>query len=321
MKFDYRINPSLDIPIYTQLIDMIRADITAGRIPYGTKLPTVRELGEQCSIARGTVIRAYSELEQQGYLEKIQGRGTFVSYKEDSPLNRKDSAMAAIDSMLDTLDGLSFSRTEAEIFIELKLRERYSGRGNVTAAVVECNFETLFAMSEQLKAIDGVDVYTYRLDDVMAYPYKISGDADLIVVSASHSDELLSVLPDTDKLAKAALHLTPASLAGLSRIDPLSRVCIMCQSRRFGDIIAAACGEFAPGAELYEEYLTNDSAELDGYDAVIVPGCYRRFCGDKMTKKLRDYSRTHRLVCCDYVIDDGSMLYLTDRIAQIQGRR
>jgi len=168
-----------------------------------------------------------------------------------------------------------------------------------------------------------VDVYTYQLDDIMAYPYKISSDADLIVVSASHSEELASVLPDTKKMAKAALHLTPASLADLSRIDAGSRVGILCQSRRFGDIVCDACEEFAPDADVSRDYLMDEDAgdKLCDYDAVIVPGCYWRFCGDNMIKKIREFSRSKRLVCCDYVIDEGSMLYLTDKIKKIRDQK
>ena len=73
--FSYSVNPKIDVPLYEQLVAMINADIASGSIPAGSKLPTVRELSDSCSIARGTVMRAYGELEQQGIIEKIQGRG------------------------------------------------------------------------------------------------------------------------------------------------------------------------------------------------------------------------------------------------------
>jgi len=323
MNFDYKINPQLDIPLYTQLIDMIRSDIVTGRIEYGTKLPTVREFSDECSIARGTVMRAYSELEQQGYLEKIQGRGTFVSYRESSLSTRKDSAMAAIDAMLDTLDNLNFSRTESEIFIDLKLRERYAGRDNVSVAVVECNYETLLSMSEQLRALGGVDVFNYQLDDILAYPYKIGSDIDLVVVSASHAEELAAVLPDSKKLAKAAMHLTNDSLSALARIPQGAAVGILCRSRRFGEIIRSACMSFAPDANVSESCTTDGelSAYIAASQVLVVPGCYKRVFDASLLAVLAHFESKGDLICCDYSIDEGSMLYLADKITRIKDKK
>ena len=74
----FQINPQLEIPIYQQLVDHIRAAVKMGKLAPGEKLPTVQELSEQLSIARGTIKRAYDELEHLGILEKVQGRGTFI---------------------------------------------------------------------------------------------------------------------------------------------------------------------------------------------------------------------------------------------------
>ena len=74
----YKINAQLDIPIYRQLVDSIRMAVKKGELPGGYQLPTVQELTGKLGIARGTVKRAYDELEQLGLVEKMQGRGTFV---------------------------------------------------------------------------------------------------------------------------------------------------------------------------------------------------------------------------------------------------
>lgn len=319
---EYRVNPALDVPIYTQLVDMLSADIMNGRLPCGTKLPTVREFSDSCGIAPGTVMRAYNELEQRGVLEKIQGRGTFVSYREDTGVSRKDSAMTAIDSMLDTLDALNFSRTETEIFINLKLRERYSERGDVSAAVVECSYETLYSMAAQLRTLPGVDVYTYQLDDVLAYPYKISNDTDIIVVSASHAEKLAAVLPDSGKLAKAAMHLTAAALSEIARIPAHSSIGILCQSVRFGEIAGKACTDFAPDAVLCaaETFSSDIRQYLEGKDRLIVPGSYERFCSADAAAAISAFGED-KLIRCDYCIDDGSFMYLTDRINRIREQK
>ena len=85
----FYINPQLHIPIYQQLVDAARSAIKRGVLAFGQQLPTVQEVSEELSIARGTVKRVYDELEREGLVEKVQGRGTFVCYRPVSTESRK----------------------------------------------------------------------------------------------------------------------------------------------------------------------------------------------------------------------------------------
>ena len=64
----------LDIPIYQQLVDTIRIAVKRGELQPGQQLPTVQEMSKELSIARGTIKRAYDELERLHFVEKVQGR-------------------------------------------------------------------------------------------------------------------------------------------------------------------------------------------------------------------------------------------------------
>ena len=65
-------------PIYTQIADDFRGQITAGILQSGDRLPSVRELASQLTINPNTIQRAYRELEVQGWVESEAGRGSFV---------------------------------------------------------------------------------------------------------------------------------------------------------------------------------------------------------------------------------------------------
>ena len=65
MKDLYHIEPNIRIPIYQQLVDSIRQSIKSGKMPEGTRLPTVRELSDMLQVAQGTVKRTYDELESE----------------------------------------------------------------------------------------------------------------------------------------------------------------------------------------------------------------------------------------------------------------
>ena len=74
-------------PIYEQLKDKLRRLILSGAIAEGDRLPSVRELAAELMINPNTIMRAYRELESEGYLYTVQGRGSFagtLSQVEDS---------------------------------------------------------------------------------------------------------------------------------------------------------------------------------------------------------------------------------------------
>ena len=72
-------------PIYVQIIDNIRSQIAAGVLQPGDKLPSVRELATQLSINPNTIQRAYREMEANGMIQTIPGKGCFICGITDGP--------------------------------------------------------------------------------------------------------------------------------------------------------------------------------------------------------------------------------------------
>ena len=84
-------------PIYTQIVENFRTQIAAGILQPGDKLPSVRELAAQLSINPNTIQRAYRELEQQGVIQTLPGKGCFVCGVDAAPdWGKLDSAVAQL---------------------------------------------------------------------------------------------------------------------------------------------------------------------------------------------------------------------------------
>ena len=66
------------IPIYDQIKQQIKAAILSGELKEDEALPSLRTLAKELKISVLTVTRAYTELEQEGFVKNIQGRGCFV---------------------------------------------------------------------------------------------------------------------------------------------------------------------------------------------------------------------------------------------------
>ena len=322
----YQLHPEQGIPIYQQLVDMILAQVKNGTLAANTQLPTVRGLAEQLDVARGTVKRAYDELERRGVISKVQGRGTFVSYQPASSDSRKERAMAAIDQMLDTMEELDFSMAEINIFLDLKLRERAFHQDDLKVAVVECNPEALSQLMEQLhQTVGPVDLYAHLLHDVEQYPYRIGEDMDLIVTSAEHADVLKDVISQKEKIAKIALRLMPHSVARILKLAPGQRVGILCRSRRFGELIYAVCSTYAEGAEIGRPCLLDEVADMPAYlselSALVVPDGFEAYCPTDVLQLLRAFDAEHPLIRCRYQVDEGSMMYLSERIERLRDKK
>lgn len=75
------VNPADELPIYRQIVRQVVDAIAGGRLRPGEKLPSHRELSEQLVVAPLTVKKAYDELERDGSIETVRGRGTFVRAK------------------------------------------------------------------------------------------------------------------------------------------------------------------------------------------------------------------------------------------------
>lgn len=92
----FALDPSDGLPLYMQLINVIKRAIAEGQLRPGDAIPPERELGEMLAIARGTVRKAFQQLFEEGILIRQQGAGTFVAphLRQSLPLLESFSEMA-----------------------------------------------------------------------------------------------------------------------------------------------------------------------------------------------------------------------------------
>lgn len=312
----YQVNPQLDIPIYRQLVDAIRAVVKEGSLQPGQQLPTVQEMSQALSIARGTIKRAYDELERAGLVEKVQGRGTFVRYQPANSGSRKEQAMAAIDALLVNLEQMGFSAAEINIFLNLKLRQWAEQESRVKVAVVEDIPENLSQMAEQLRRIRQADLYAYSLDSIRQYPYKLSEDVELIVATAENAAVLENILPVRKRVIRVALRLPAETLAELMRLPSGARVGILGYSLPFAGLLQRACGACAKEVSLSQPEVFSQeldmAAYLNGLDAVLLPRAYEKYCTAKAADALKRFAG--KQILCGYALDEGSWLSLEEKI-------
>ena len=65
-------------PVYLQLVDQVRYAAASGVLRTGEPLPSIRPLAEELRVNRNTIAKAYAELESQGVIETLPGKGCFL---------------------------------------------------------------------------------------------------------------------------------------------------------------------------------------------------------------------------------------------------
>lgn len=81
-------NASSD-PIYAQIKNQLKAAIISDQVAPGDKLPSIRRLASQLRVSVITTKRAYDELELEGFIDSVQGRGSFVASKNTELLKEE----------------------------------------------------------------------------------------------------------------------------------------------------------------------------------------------------------------------------------------
>jgi GntR family transcriptional regulator len=109
-------------PVYLQLVDQIRYAAASGGLRTGEPLPSIRPLAEELRVNRNTVAKAYAELENQGIIETVPGKGCFL--KESNSLltkcARNDLLVQEIDRAIVAAHHLQIS--ESDFIAQVKKR-------------------------------------------------------------------------------------------------------------------------------------------------------------------------------------------------------
>ena len=127
------INFKSGMPVYLQVVDQIKAAAASGALRGGDSLPSIRPLAEQLRINRNTVAKAYTELEAEGVIETIAGKGCFLK-ESRSPFTRQarverlaqqiDAAIVqAHHSLVSDKEFLNLVKERLEVFAAKKTHE------------------------------------------------------------------------------------------------------------------------------------------------------------------------------------------------------
>lgn len=114
-------------PIYGQIGRQIKAQIISGDLKEGDGLPSIRKMAQELHISVITTKRAYEELEKEGFIDTVGGKGTFVAI-QNKELLREKKMKSIEDMMADTVTeaqklGITYSELKEMLSILFESEE------------------------------------------------------------------------------------------------------------------------------------------------------------------------------------------------------
>jgi GntR family transcriptional regulator len=121
LQIDFRAG----LPIYTQIVNQVQAQVAGGILKPGDQLPTVRALAEQLRVNFNTIARAYRILDEARIISTQQGRGTYITEIPPPRVTeklRKESLQALTERYITEAMRLEVSKAEISEMIKEQLR-------------------------------------------------------------------------------------------------------------------------------------------------------------------------------------------------------
>lgn len=104
-------------PIYEQLKEQMRKHIVSGLIQVDEKLPSIREISTSLAVNPNTISRAYRELENEGYIYTIPGKGSFAAPMKDIDMKRENELLTKLEEIILELSYLGHTQEDLSAHI------------------------------------------------------------------------------------------------------------------------------------------------------------------------------------------------------------
>ena len=117
------------VPIYQQITDALKADILAGKLSQGQYLPSIRSLAKDLKISVITTMKAYEQLEAEGLVTAVQGKGFYVN-AQDSQMLKEQHLRRVEECLLEAISAAKIAgMTEQELFETLQALQQMPEEG------------------------------------------------------------------------------------------------------------------------------------------------------------------------------------------------
>jgi DNA-binding transcriptional regulator YhcF (GntR family) len=224
---DLKLNRKNQLPIHTQLKAQLTHLIRTKELADGAQLPTVRQLAGFLRVNRNTVSKVFSEMEREGYLSCVPGRGTFVSspkMESRMKVEKMQKLLTVVDDAIGRAKTLGFSPEEFSLtlYARTQTASKPAKLPQASALFVECNLPETKLLSEELRKELSLRVDPILVDDFKQLVERTPASLrqySFVITTFYHIREVQALLSETGMEAIALL--VEMSLDTLMRLTTL----------------------------------------------------------------------------------------------------
>ncbi len=285
--------------------------ILIGQYPVGSTLPSCRELAAQLGINRNTASKIYQEMAREGLVRAVRGRGIVVIRQRglgNTPVpGVRDRLLAATrEAKLVGMEREAFLEMAMEVADGLYRRQRPA------IAFVECNEQDVTSLAREIEAELSFPVQPVLLPALERSAEAVAADYDLVCTTLYHLLAVTKAMgPAQDRVVAVHAPPDPDALLEIARLDPQTRIGIVCVQPTTQQYLASAVGMIHHG-EIQTCLLSEKQRLREMYRAidlvVDVPSCHRAV--------VRRFPSLPN-VTVGFRIDAKSLSPLRDRLARL----
>ncbi len=202
-KISPQLVPFAPVPLYNQLKELLRAQILDGTYPAESRMPSESELGDQFQVSRITVRQALGDLQKEGLIFKIHGKGTFVAkpkaFQNVSTLQGLAESLSQLGhEVINQLLGVKFIAADTRIAERLQLNE-----GDRVAEITRVrlinrepvSLEISYVLADIGEKLQKADLITRDIFLILENDLQLNlGHADLAIDAVLADSELTNAL-------------------------------------------------------------------------------------------------------------------------------
>lgn len=230
------------LPYYVQLKNILRSKIQSGEWK-SRRIPPVRQVAKELGISINTVLRAYTELKQEGILTGAVGKGTFITTtpQDLKKQNRQTLLKKVIEHALEEALSLEFTLEEFEQAVHGYVKEKLEMIQKVRLSFIECNIEQLLYFTNHLELDPHIQRIPILLEDLKKADQQTMeeiSNSDIVVTTFHHLDEIRDQFSYLAKpIVGISLEPEMSTIIRIAKIPPESTVGIVTTSCEFRKII------------------------------------------------------------------------------------
>lgn len=310
MNYDIEKNKG-NIPLYKIIKSRIIEAINNGEFNADKQLPTERALCNAFKVSRGTIKKVFYELETEGIIRKVQGKGTFPVGK--NMIEQREFLIDSIRNFINNLEAVNLNESQIKDIFMKEFWRNLKEDEKVSIAWVDCSEELLRMSQLQIMNRCNVNIQTFLIEDVKRNPHILKQDFDFFATTLNHYNDLKKCLNSySGTIEQVILTVSNKTISDIAMIEDKNSIVVLYKSENYLKLVdenlKMIIGDYSKNYINIKDITSAAIEEICSYNTIIVPPDFK-IGSDKFGSLFQNKN----IITFEYILDEGSLIHLYER--------